>query len=194
MSRWTLAVVALAGCPPEGLATRQDIDALDARLAALEAASAPTGPTGPPGADGATGPTGATGPAGATGPTGPTGPPGGGVITVGGVDYSIDALYCGSTGPTTGGVGGYPAAKAACEAVCTSSAHLCGVEEIQRSAQLALSIPPGWIDGAHGYDAVSYTDCGGWVDGTSSLAANWWSGAYPYGAHCDESWPLLCCD
>ena len=65
-----------------GIASKNDIDGLQAAIDTIELTPGPIGPTGPqgiqgvPGAAGVTGPVGATGPQGVQGNTGPTGPMG----------------------------------------------------------------------------------------------------------------------
>lgn len=142
--------------------------------------------------------------------------------TVGGVSYSLDAVYCGKTAATTGAVtsgvlSGWPATKALCESACSSpSAHLCTGDELSRSAQLGVHTENGAYGSGDAYYAVSSStttlgnfDCMGFTNGTSTAfnanMANYWPFWFGTGNAtfpnvpapvntCDQMQPLLCCD
>ena len=176
----------------------------------LPACNGPQGPigiNGDPGKDGAqgdAGPPGPQGPAGPQGDAGPAGPPGTpgepglSVITRNNKQFSLAAVYCGSSVPLTGNVGGYAGAKALCEATCAASpsAHLCDAAEVVRTAQLGVTIPaPGWYaTGVYSAPGTSpMTDCDGFTSAGASVLGPL-GAAVPGSDACSVAHPLLCCD
>ncbi len=133
------------------------------------------------------------------------------VVTYNGKSYSLDALYCGASSPALGNLGGYSGAKATCESTCKSStAHMCTVAEMQRSASLGknASASDGWVAGATGHvgngwaTSAVMTDCLGWTSSSGSGSGTFgttWHGAsgiyYPSPAPCwSNAIPVFCCD
>jgi hypothetical protein len=117
--------------------------------------------------------------------------------------YSLGAVYCGSTAPVTGSIGGYAGGKALCAAaaVCNSAtAHMCSGEEVIRSLAtgIALPVPPQgfswyasgvWAQAANGHpvdDCLAFT-------ATDNHVGQAWTGTTNNGG-CTASYPILCCD
>ncbi|MDP3502250.1 MAG: hypothetical protein Q8S33_18090 [Myxococcales bacterium] len=112
---------------------------------------------------------------------------------------SFNGAFCGATGPLNGGRGGYRGLKAQCESTCGSStAHVCSTQEAVSSFSIGLSLPTGWLSGAHiafGTATSNYDDCMGFTIGTAaSNAPVWEPSGRVSGAFCNESRPFLCCD
>ncbi len=132
------------------------------------------------------------------------------VATYNGKSYSLDALYCGASSPTLGNLGGYSGAKATCESTCKSStAHMCTVAEMQRSASLGKNASgiDGWVAGSTGHPGGGWsgnlmTDCRGWTDSASSpgsMGTLWHSNAtyghWPASTPCwSAQFAIYCCD
>ena len=178
----------------------------------------PAGSTGPAGAAGATGPAGPAGAAEAVGPQGPTGLP---VVTSGGNQITVNGIFCGATGSTSGiisdptgtGAIGYRAAKLACQLVAgcgpSSTAHMCDAGEMVRTSQLGAFPAPAasthyWYSSGvystftSGSTPYSIDDCSNWTVGASSRTGVSWdvipSGANgPTADYCNASNPIACC-
>lgn len=125
------------------------------------------------------------------------------VIQVGNKQYSLDGVYCGSTAPVGGSIGGYTGAKVLCEQACgsSSSAHVCTPTEMVRTAQLAVPITnAGRIaSGLHVlYPPNNYAinDCNGFTTGGASFYGAAWEPVEGVATvyACNLSKPLLCCD
>lgn len=134
----------------------------------------------------------------------------------GGIRTTVDGIYCGATGSTTGAISaqagalnGYRAAKYLCEQTCASAtAHMCTGDEAVRSHELGVNVPGGWMKSSTG---LHYTiggggtgqlfNCYGWTNGTRMVSGYTQFGGYfdltvgGYGSHyCDVTFPILCCD
>ena len=161
--------------------------------------------------------TGAAGPAGAQGPAGLP------VVAAGSNQITVNGVFCGITGPTTGnfsdptgsGAKGYRAAKLACQQVAScgpsATAHMCDNTELMRSAQLGVLPPSPFPAGNPGYwygtFATSYNgtngtyglDCVGWTDGTTYYNGAYVffdssrSALYPASSACITSLAIACC-
>lgn len=133
-------------------------------------------------------------------------------ISKNGKQYSLGATYCGKTATSTNGqiTNGYAGAKVLCEAVAacgnSPSAHMCTTEEVNRSAQMGITVDSGWYSatehstwfGCSNFQCASsqnVTDCDGWsVTYGDYYAMAWQAGGYPRQAACNTSRPVLCCD
>jgi hypothetical protein len=123
-----------------------------------------------------------------------------------GVSYSTGlTVYCGATAAvngaiTSGAKTGYAAAKAQCESVpgCSPSAHMCETSEVVRSAQLGVSIAPGWISTGVNNAAQSgispVGDCLGWTIGDGTQQAVTWASTFPGWTPCNMPNKIVCCD
>jgi hypothetical protein len=188
-----------------------------------------TGPAGPAGPAGATGPAGAAGPAGATGlagaagaagATGAQGPAGLPIVTAGGSQISVNGIFCGTTGSTTGAISdptggsakGYRAAKLACQQVAacgpSAAAHMCDSAEMVRSAQLGLFPTVAantyyWFASgtfaSYAFTGANIQDCQGWAHAASTVDGAAWILQPPGGfieptiLTCDTSAAVACC-
>jgi hypothetical protein len=120
-----------------------------------------------------------------------------------GAKYSLDALYCGATAPTTGILfesvaAGYGAAKLRCERVCgTPTAHMCTAEELMRHLQTGGAAPPnpGWYAAGVAAQASGATvfDCDGFTSNLHTQYGLQFQAA-PGLATCDTLAPINCCD
>jgi hypothetical protein len=128
------------------------------------------------------------------------------VVTRGGQQWSLGAVYCGSTAATNGQItGGYAGAKALCQTACASpSAHMCTGEELVRSVQVGVGGVQGWYaSGVGGLNVnpggymETWGDCSGWTSSVSSntniIEAPSWN-SLPGSSACNASVPVLCCD
>ena len=128
------------------------------------------------------------------------------------VQYTVNGVYCGATGTTTGAIAdsttgntGYRAAKLLCERVasCGPAAHMCSLEEVARSFQVgaiasgALDNTSGdlWISGGYfGDDCVSFTNASGTYSGAIiSRSDNLSSGGAMVYEPCDGNYNIACC-
>lgn len=132
------------------------------------------------------------------------------VVTKNGEQFSLGAIYCGLSPPTTGQIAnGYAGAKAMCQTACTStSAHMCTASEIAATAEAGVSVPfptdagipnpgGGWYSGSPDGDCSNWTTTNGnfegscWYNGAACYIAG---GSAYYFAPCGASLPILCCD
>jgi len=119
-----------------------------------------------------------------------------------GRQYSLDAVYCGTSEPVNGAeAGGLGGVKIRCEAVCSPSAHMCTGEELMRSlatdpAALQASIPATvWFQSFDDDGGTSGT-CNGWTSNSHEVHATVleieprrfsWN-------YCDRRYAIACCD
>jgi len=124
-------------------------------------------------------------------------------LTVNGrVSSTTLGTYCGITGTnTTGNIGGYPAAKTACETACSNlNAHMCTNHEISISRQLGISmdVDAYYSSSTHGPGMISgeFNDCNAWTSSVStSSAMRLGSSGAGVTTHstCDNSVRIACC-
>ena len=123
------------------------------------------------------------------------------IITRNSKKWSLGAVFCGRTSPTTGQIAnGYAGAKALCETSCASpSAHMCTSEDVIRSAQMGITVQQGWystftnsIVGTNqaAEDCVAWTSAAAGVSGAFVPTGTF----FPNSATCDQSFPVICCD
>ena len=118
-----------------------------------------------------------------------------------GAAITLDGVYCGSTSPRDGAVGGLAVAKSLCEKACgTKTAHMCTAGEIIRSAALNLPTPTNeqWVVGESGViNAQALIDnCAGYQTNSGSNHQGFTvvgPGAF-YSRWCNSSHPLACCN
>ncbi|MFH1529731.1 MAG: hypothetical protein ABIK09_03230 [Pseudomonadota bacterium] len=151
-------------------------------------------------------------------------------IVANGRRWSVNAVFRTSTagkltsadgswtddGKTTGAIGtngypvGYSSAKAACEiAVSSPTAHMCSQEEMQRSAQMGITLDtPSWVSGGNSdfflndQDKLTIVrDCQGWsaggyFDSSGNIQAGmvWSPTIHSTHGSCEEIHPVACCD
>jgi hypothetical protein len=123
------------------------------------------------------------------------------IITKNGHKYSVGATYCGKTAATNGQItNGYVGAKGLCESVAacgpSASAHMCTAEEITMSAQLGITVEPGWYSSATHptYGTAHVDDCDGWTNNSTVDGTVWTAGKFPDTSTCSGTHPVLCCD
>ena len=114
-------------------------------------------------------------------------------------------LYCGQTAPTTGAIPGEwvtVATRCRAAAGCSSTAHMCTLDEIMLSAQYSLTPSSdgwGWIaTGARATapEGMIQPECQGWST-TSGLSNAWYrNGAVQVvnALSCSTPTPIYCCD
>lgn len=119
-----------------------------------------------------------------------------------GREYSLGAVYCGSSEPLNGAeVGGVAGAKVRCEAECSSrSAHMCTGEELMRSLAtdplaLEAQIPPtAWFQSFDDDGGASGT-CNGWTSGSHEVHATVLENTGRFSWNfCDRRYSIACCD
>jgi hypothetical protein len=124
-------------------------------------------------------------------------------VTRNNVQFSLGATYCGKTTlSTTGKIGGYPAAKNACQSVSacgpSPTAHMCTSEEIARTAQAGITIDVGWYSSSAvaAIQPTFITDCVGWTSEQGGDRGPTWNAVNknPDTDYCNSSNPVLCCD
>jgi hypothetical protein len=120
--------------------------------------------------------------------------------------YSVGASFCGTTVPTMGDLSGlsapgssYTKTKAACEVVvnCSSTAHMCTVEELYRSVTTGTTVPYGWVMDTErrNSNSLSASDgCSAYTTALHTQNGSWWNGSSNSSFNCDQMYPLLCCD
>jgi hypothetical protein len=96
---------------------------------------------------------------------------------------------CGTAPPSTGSMGGYAGAKAACVTACggSTTAHMCSSDEIVRTASIAGLVTSGW------FATGTSNDCSGWTStsGNGTTLNNPWT---PTLTACSTSTSVICCN
>lgn len=121
-----------------------------------------------------------------------------------GLRYSLDAGFCGASGPINANLGGYAKAKTLCEQTCASpTAHMCTPAEIVRFVQTGGTLPAqfGWlaagIAGSTAVNARDIYDCKGFTSASATEFGIVWSGqgGFPASGQCSNATNVaFCCD
>lgn len=123
-------------------------------------------------------------------------------ITQGGKSMTIDGLYCGSSPPTSGNLGGYAAGKKVCEDACgVTTAHMCTTAELVAYAQLGgAKLATGWYASGFTQEVwdsslgdMSTNDCDGYRSNNHNFRGPVWQDRSLHLA-CDAQKPVLCCN
>lgn len=108
-------------------------------------------------------------------------------------------MYCGSTASLTGAAGGYTTLRTLCQSTCgTTTAHVCGSQEILNTLQFAPSSIPSTLAWYSTHIMASPTDsrydCINWTSSSAALSGSTTGTTNPTSSACSTSQPFLCCD